>query len=109
MAKEKTIRFILVCGAVLTVAGAVMQIAGLACAPYVFTTGAALIIYLHLRSVWEASYVDTARMRRLLRIGFIASTMLVISSCLMFLGSNSWVAFLLIYAVVTLYLSFRAE
>ncbi len=109
MLTKKTAQILLACAGVLTVAGAVMQIVGVTFASYVFTIGSLVIIYLHLQGVVAASYTDKDLMRRLLRMGFIACSALVIACCLMFLGSNSWVAFLLIYAVTELYLTFRTR
>ncbi len=46
---------------------------------------------------------------RLHRLNFIASLFLGIAAWLMWIHNTSWVAFVLVYVVLTLYLSFRAK
>ena len=107
MTQEKIHQLIFISAGVFSVAGAIAQIANVQHAPYIFAFGALLLIYSHLKNAF-AAHEDDFRMRRLSRIGFISSLMLIIACYFMFTGSNAWIVFLLIYAVVTFYLSFRA-
>jgi len=92
---------------ILTIVGAIMQIVGIQFAPFVFALGAALFIYCQLKNLMNSD--DNFRTRRLARLGFISALMLLISTYFMFVGSNIWVVFLLIYAVITFFLTFRSE
>ncbi len=108
MMKTKIHQIIFIVAGILTIAGAILQLSDFSYAPYVFTLGTLLLIYSHAQSVFSVRE-DGFRSRRLARLGIIASLMLLVADYLMFAGSNSWVIFLLIYALVTLYLSFRSE
>lgn len=108
MTKEKIQQIVFGCAGVLTIAGAVAQIAGVVCSSYVFAAGVLLLVCLHVKSVWQTRD-DNFRMKRLARIGFLSSLMLLAACYFMFTGSNVWVVCLLIYAVVSFFLSFRSE
>lgn len=108
MTQEKTQQIIFVSAGIITILGAIAQIADFQYAPYIFALGALLLIYSHFKNALAANE-DNFRMRRLSRIGFISSLLLIIACYLMFVGSNAWVVFLLIYAAVTFFLSFRSE
>ena len=108
MTKEKIHQIIFISAGIITLIGAITEIINVEYAPFIFAFGTLLLVYSHIQSALSVSD-DDFRMRRLSRIGFISSLMLVIAAYLMFTGSNSWVAFLLIYAVVTFFLSFRSE
>jgi len=108
MTREKIHQIIFILAGLFTIIGAVTQFAKLEYAPYIFALGSLLLIYSHLKNIFSTSENDF-RTRRLSRIGFISSLMLIISNYFMFTSSNAWVVFLLIYAVVTFSLSFRSE
>ena len=95
-------------GGIFTLVGAVTQFTHFEYAPYIFAVGAALLIYCHIKNILATSE-DNFRTKRLSRIGFISALMLLVACYFMFIGSNAWVVFLLIYAVVTFALSFRSE
>ena len=106
---QKTVQqIIFILAGIFTIAGAILQIADFKYAPYVFSVGVALLIYSHAKNILAATS-DNFRTKRLSRIGFISALLLLIACYFMFTGSNAWVIFLLIYAVVTLALSFRSE
>ncbi len=92
----------------LTIAGAIAQIAEFKYTPYIFASGSILLIYSHLKVIFSRKE-DNFRLKRLSRIGFISSLMLIIANYFMFTGSNAWVVFLLIYAITIFFLSFRSE
>lgn len=107
MTKEQIHPFIYTCAAALTLAGAVLQIAEVQYALYIFAAGTLLLIYSHLHQIF-ITRDDDFRTRRLARIGFLSSLILLLGDYFLFTGSNAWVVFLFIYAVVTLTLSFRS-
>lgn len=77
-------------------------------APYLFGAGAVLVVVLAVVDVWR--HRGTAfREARLFRINLLASLALVIGAYLMYKESNSWVICLMIYALVTLFLSYRLK
>lgn len=108
MTKDKIQQIVFITAGLLTIIGSIAQIAGIPHAVYIFATGTLLLIYSHLKSVLS-SKDDGFRTRRLSRIGFISSLMLLAADYFMFTGSNAWVVCLLIYAVITFVLSFRSE
>ena len=106
MKQQILVQYLFIVAAITVLAGAVMHVFQISVSPYVFTAGAILLIATHaINSI--AIKEEDFRKRRASRIGFIASLFLLVSSYLMFAGSNSWVVFLLIYAVISFYLSFR--
>ncbi|MDL2289888.1 hypothetical protein LJB95_00600 [Paludibacteraceae bacterium OttesenSCG-928-F17] len=108
MKQQTVVQYLLIVAGILTLVGAVMHVFHSIFAPYIFTGGAILLVAGHAISAISVKSEDF-RQRRLSRIGFIASLFLLVSSYLMFTQSNSWVVFLLIYAAITFYLSFRTE
>ncbi len=75
---------------------------------YVFAVGAFLLIVYHALLAYNFKDEDKTK-QRLYRIGFISSLFLAIGSYFMFTGSTSWIVMVLIYALTTLYLSFRLK
>ncbi len=75
---------------------------------FIFALGVALLIFSHSIHVFDKSIVDK-REQRIARIGLMTSLMLAIAVYFMFIGSNSWVVMLLIYALSSFFLSFRTS
>jgi hypothetical protein len=92
----------------LAIFGAIAQLLEHFYAPYVFSVAAAIFITIQSIHVYEMR--DTPmRERRLARIGLFSSLLLGLSAYFMFTNSNLWVVALLIYALSSLFLSFRGE
>lgn len=85
--------------------GTITQIIDLAPAIYIFSFGALVIIVTQLLVALDKQ-TDNYK-QRLARISFISSLFLGLASYFMYMHSNSWVVAVLIYALITLYLSFR--
>ena len=94
--------------ATLTILGSFAQLFKLVYAPYVFTLGVAILIFLHGMDAFDNSKIDK-RQQRLARIGLLTSLMLGIGAYFMFVGSDSWVVMVLIYALSTFFQSFRGN
>jgi len=94
--------------ATLTILGSFAQLFKLVYAPYLFSLGVALLIFLHGMEVFDKTKTDK-RQQRLARIGLLTSLMLGIGAYFMFVGSNSWVVMVLIYALSTFFQSFRGN
>lgn len=107
MKNNRIVPILFIIGGVLTLTGAVLKVTDYLYSPYVFATGAALMVFCHTMIAIKTKDEDF-RLRRITRLGFISSLFLVVAAYQMFTGANSWVAFLLIYALVTLFLSFRS-
>jgi len=75
---------------------------------YVFAAGALFLIVYHAILAYNLKKEDKT-LQRLYRIGFISSLFLAIATYSVFTGSNSWIVMVLIYALTTLYLSFRLK
>lgn len=93
--------------ALLLLSGAVLFMFDVPYAEYVFALGALLSIVQSFLYAIQNRSVD-CRIQRLHRLGFVASLFLGIAAWLMFMGNNSWVPFVLIYALVVFFLSFRS-
>lgn len=106
MKQQPLVQSLFTASAVIILLGAVLHILLMPFAPYIFTIGAILLVVVH--GIIAFLVKGDFHKRRVTRIGFIASLFLLLSSYLMFADSNSWVVFLLIYAAISFYLSFRA-
>jgi len=92
----------------ITILGTFARIFDISFAPYVFSIGAAVIIYIQGKTAYESNTGDK-RKQRLARLGFLTSLMLGVAAYFMFTGSNSWVVMVLIYALSAFYQSFRGN
>lgn len=93
----------------LAVFGAVAQFFKYSYAPYVFSVGAALFIIIQALHTFSMPDSTSFREKRLARSGLFSSLLLGLSAYFMFTNSNLWVVALLIYALSSLFLSFRGE
>lgn len=85
--------------------GALTHIIDFSLSIYIFSLGALVIIVTQLFVALE-NHTDN-RKQRLARISFMSSLLLGLGSYFMFIHSNTWVVAVLIYALITLFLSFR--
>lgn len=107
MLKTKSQYFYLI-GGVFTLIGSILQLIAFNYAPYVFTLGAAFLIYFQVQNYLVHSTAEM-RVMRLARIGLFSSLLLALASYFMFTNSNLWVVTVLIYALSSFALSFRGE
>jgi len=108
MITHKQLKQMLLTGAVATTAGAAMKVFDAPYAPYVFSVGAALIVFFQLQN--SLLHRDgSAHERRVATLGFLTSLALGAGAYFMFKGSQLWVVAILIYAVTAFYLSFRQK
>jgi len=108
MTQKKQSQLLFLFGGTLTILGAFAHLFNIVYAPYVFSVGSAIIIYLQLMQALQSKAMSQ-RMQRLIRMGFLSSLLLGLAAYLMFVHSNSWVVAVLIYGVTTLFYSFRGE
>lgn len=106
--KEQQIQITYILGGSITLFGAIAQFLKYTFAPYVFAVGATLLIIYQLKVALDNRKSDM-RIQRLSRMNFLASLLLAIATYLMFENSNLWVVGVLIYALVSLFISFRGE
>ncbi len=106
---EKTSKFIFLIGAIFAFIGAATKLFEKDFAPYVFSIGAAVIIFYQFMESIKIRKINDKRLQRLQRIAFLSSTLLAAAAFLMFTNSNLWVVAILIYAITTLFLSFRGD
>ncbi len=106
--KQSVNKIFYVTGASLALIGIVGKLLAWFLAPYIFSIGAALLIYIPLKQVISSKETDV-RQRRLARSGLFAALLLALGAYFMFINSNSWVVAVLIYSLSTLFLSFRGE
>ena len=101
-------RILLIAGGLLTVIGAFSQMMNVQLASYIFTSGAAMLIAYQFMA-YMADKKKDVRTQRLSRLNFIYSLLLGLAAYFMFVHSNSWVVVVLIYALVSLFNSFRTQ
>ena len=104
---KRTYNYIFALSALLTFVGAIAALLDNNYGKYIFSAGALGIII--LQAIQALADNLTRRMQRLHRIGFLASLTLALGAYFMFIGSNSWVVAVLIYALVSLFVSFRSK
>lgn len=105
---DKAINNLFPTGAIFVLLSALLKLGNIAYVEYVFALGALLLICYHGMIAYKNSIAEL-RIQRLHRMGFIASLFLGGATYFMFSGSNSWIVMVLIYAVNTFYLSYRAK
>lgn len=88
------------------VSGAVLHFIDIPFGKYVFAVGAAIIIVLQLIQLIRTPGTGF-REQRVQRMNFMVSLVLALAVYSMVDGSTLWVPAVLIYALVTLFLSFR--
>lgn len=95
-----------VLGLGLVIAGSLMHFFDAPSGKYVFGIGSALVIIYQLVLLFVSKETDK-RKQRILRIGLMQSLILALGTYSMFDGTTLWMAAILIYALVTLFFSFR--
>ena len=105
MNKNNT-KYILIAQSSLLLIGALMAVGASSVAPYVFGAGTLLGF---VSAFIQARKVSTSnvRQKRMGRLHFVSALMLAFATYYLFIANNSWVVFLLIYAVTSLFLSMR--
>ena len=94
--------------AVLLVAGAALYMFDIPYAEYIFAAGAVLaIVQAFVYAIQNRT--DDRRISRLHRLQFVATLFLGVAAWMMFMHNTSWVPFVLIYALIIFFLSFRQK
>lgn len=106
--KQQTLQVVYVIGGMMTVIGAVAQLFQIAFAPYLFSFGIGLLVYFQFVLMLNAKSADV-RQKRLSRVQFMTSLLLILASYFMFTSSNSWVVLVLIYSLSSFFYSFRGN
>lgn len=75
---------------------------------FIFGVGALVIIISQLSFMFNVRNPDF-RQKRFLRMNLILSLMLAVAAYSMFDGTTLWIVIVLIYALTTLFMSFRAD
>lgn len=101
-------RFFIITGGISTLFGAVSELLSFSFAHYLFAFGAMLLILNQLAVVVEDRDKDF-RNKRLARLSLLANLFLGLAAYLMFTGSNSWVVAVMMYALISMFLSFRGK
>ena len=108
MKEKQPSQILFIFAGTITILGAFARIFDISFAPYVFSLGAALLIFIQGKNAYDRNDAEK-RKQRLARLGFLTSLMLGVAAYFMFTGSNSWVVMVLIYALSSFYQSFRGN
>ena len=95
-------------GSLFVLVGATLKFFDVAFAPYIFASGAAILLIVQVLFMAAVKNEDK-RIQRVHRLMFIATILLGAAAYFMFTRSASWVPFVIAYAVVSLFLSFRSK
>ena len=103
---NKTYSYIQIIGALMLLAGAMLQITRWELSPYIYTVGAVLFAYVQvMMGRYEGKNLIIRRLRRQQIIG---AALLVFAGVLMFTSKrNEWIVCLTIAAVLQLYTAYR--
>lgn len=102
----KYTKILIIVGGILLLVGSLAHCFTYIWAPYVFAAGAVLMVVHSFLMDHDLRQKDNRTMR-LGRIGFMSTLMLLLAAYCMFVHSTSWVVFLLIYVLISLFVSFR--
>ena len=105
MKKQSSLVIILLYYGLLLI-GATLAIFSIQIAPYLFAAGTSLVLLETILQIRSTSNMSV-RQKRLIRLRFVNILMLGFTVYYMFIANNSWVVFLLIYALTTIFLSYR--
>lgn len=106
--KKNNLAIIQFIGSLAVLIGAVLKFVNFEFANYVFAGGAVLLFVMQIVYLIKSNK-DDIREQRLHRLMILATSLLGVASYFMFVRGYSWIPFVLAYAVVSLYLSYRAK
>lgn len=95
-------------GSLFVLVGAAMKFFSVEFAQYIFAAGTGILLIVQVLFM-AASKNEDKRIQRLHRLMFIATILLSAAAYFMFTGTVSWIPFVLAYALVSLFLSFRGK
>jgi hypothetical protein len=104
--KSKIIQYVYIIAFMCVLVGSIGHFFEYSLFKYIFSLGALTIVVNHLWVMYKTKQPDF-REKRLLRINLFLSLILALAAYSMFDGTSLWVVLLLIYALVTMMLSFR--
>ena len=93
-------------GSLLTLAGAALQLFEFEFSKYIFALGALTLIVVYFIYNFQAKN-ENSRIQRQHRLMLFASLFLGVGAYLMFTNKDTWVVMVLIYALISVFLSFR--
>jgi uncharacterized membrane protein YfcA len=108
MKQKQPSQILFIIAGTLTILGSFARLFDLKYAPYLFTVGALLLIFIQGKNAWDNKSADKSQ-QRFARLGLLTSLMLGVGAYFMITGSNSWVVMVLMYALSSFYQSFRGE
>ena len=100
----KTYKILFAVAATFIVAGAILYDAFADNAPYVFSVGVAIILFVRAKTMYRG---EDARIRRLYRILFVGTLLYVFAAYLMYIQSMYWVMALAVSAGIELIVVLR--
>ena len=108
MKENKHAQIIFIVAGTITILGSFARLFDMKYAPYIFSVGAAILMYIQGKNAYDSGKAEK-RQQRLARMGFLTSLTLGLAAYFMFTGSNSWVVMVLIYALTSFFQSFRGN
>ncbi|MGC3978564.1 MAG: hypothetical protein QM751_10260 [Paludibacteraceae bacterium] len=106
--KKNNLSILQFVGSLLVLMGAVLKFVELNFADYVFSGGVVILFMAHI-FLMSTSKNEELRVQRAHRLMLLATFLLGAAAYFMFTGKLSWIPFVLAYAVISLYLSFRIK
>lgn len=106
--KKNSLSVLQLLGSLLVLTGAVLKFVRFDFAGYIFAGGAVLLFIVHLIYLSKSKNEDL-QTQRAHRLMVFATLLLGAAAYFMIVGGVSWIPFVLAYAVVSLYLSYRSR
>ena len=104
--KNKSLHSVQLAGSLLTLTGAALQLFELEFSKYVFAIGALILIVVYFIYTLRAKN-EPNRIQRQHRLMLFATLFLGVAAYLMYTNNDTWVVMVLIYALISVFLSFR--
>lgn len=108
MTKKNSLGLLQFIGSLLVLLGAALKFFTFDFSKYVFAGGTAVLLLVQVFFMVSSKNEDS-KTQRFYRLMFLVTFLLVAAAYFMFTREGSWVPFVLAYAVVTLFLSFRNQ
>lgn len=102
----KLLSYLQVVGIILVIIGSFGYFFNYSSFKYIFALGALAVVVFQLISIYTSNNQDF-RVKKRNRLNLMLSLLLALAAYSMFDGTTLWMAIILIYALVTLFLTFR--
>ncbi len=105
---KKHLDLIQIIGSALVLLGVVLKFNQFVNAKYIFSAGVFVLFVLQILYAQKTKKASV-RYKRIMSLMFIATVFLGVGAYFMFVGNDNWIVAVILYAFITLFLSFRGK